>query len=149
MVSWHGCQDRKNTNRRASHELYCDNDNRDYLSDYRMDLLDREKEMKRKRMSKNKLTEYIHDLTGAPYKEVRAVCRVAYWEKDIAVAIALNSPLMTKKINDALTEAWRNVANASADIAEALRDKLNVSLSTLSESMRNLAEQINMSQNVP
>lgn len=101
------------------------------------------------RMSKNKLTEYIHDLTGAPYKEVRAVCRAAYWEKDIAVAIALNSPLMTKKKNDALTEALCNVVNATADIAEALRDKLNVSLSALLESMRNLAEQINMSQNVP
>lgn len=101
--------------------------------------------MKKKSMSKNKLTEYIHELTGAPYKEVRA----AYWEKDIAVAIALNSPLMTKKINDALAEAWCNVANATADIVEALRDKLNVSLSTLSESMRNIAEQINMSQNVP
>ena len=104
---------------------------------------------KKKSMSKNKLTEYIHDLTGAPYKEVRAVCRAAYWEKDIAVAIALNSPLMTKKINDALAEAWCNVASATADIAEALRDKLNVSLSALSESMRDLAEQINMSQNVP
>lgn len=45
MASWHGCQYRKSTNRRASHELYCDNDNRDYLSDYRMDLLDREREM--------------------------------------------------------------------------------------------------------
>lgn len=104
---------------------------------------------KKKPMSKNKLTEYIHDLTGAPYKEVREVCRAAYWEKDIAVAIAFNSPLMTKKINDALAEAWCNVANATADIAEALRDKLNVSLSTLSESMRNLAERINMSQDVP
>ena len=104
---------------------------------------------KKKPMSKNKLTEYIHDLTGAPYKEVRAVCRAAYWEKDIAAAIAFNSPLMTKKINDALAEAWCNVANATADIAEALRDKLNVSLSTLSESMRNLAEQINMSRDVP
>lgn len=149
MVSWHGCQCQKNTNRRASHELYRDNDNRDYLSDYRMDLLDREKEMKRKRMSKNKLTEYIHDLTGAPYKEVRAVCRAAYWEKDIAVAIALNSPLMTKKINDTLAEAWCNVASAAADMAEALRDKLNVSLPTLSDSMRDLAERIKMSQNVP
>lgn len=104
---------------------------------------------KKKSMSKNKLTEYIHELTGAPYKEVRAVCRAAYWEKDIAVAIALNSPLMTKKINDALAEAWCNVANTTADIVEALRDKLNVSLSTLSESMRDLAERINMSQNVP
>lgn len=144
MVSWRGCQCQKNTNRRASHELY-----RDYLSDYRMDLLDREKEMKRKRMSKNKLTEYIHDLTGAPYKEVRAVCRAAYWEKDIAVAIALNSPLMTKKINDTLAEAWCNVASTVADMAEALRNKLNVSLSTLSDSMRDLAERIKMSQNVP
>ena len=105
--------------------------------------------MKKKSMSKNKLTEYIHELTGAPYKEVRAVCRAAYWEKDIAVVIALNSPLMTKKINDAFAEACCNVANATADIAEALRDKLNVSLSTLSESMRNLAERINMSQDVP
>lgn len=104
---------------------------------------------KKKSMSKNELTEYIHDLTGAPYKEVREVCRAAYWEEDIAVAIALNSPLMTKKINNALAEAWCNVVNATADIAEALRDKLNVSLSTLSESMRDLAERINMSQNVP
>ena len=104
---------------------------------------------KKKSMSKNELTEYIHALTGAPYKEVRAVCRAAYWEKDIAVAIALNSHLMTEKINDALAEAWCNVANAAADIAEALRDKLNVSLSNLSESMRDLAERINMSQNVP
>ena len=104
---------------------------------------------KKKSMSKNKLTEYIHDLTGAPYKEVRAVCRAAYWEKDIAVAIALNSPLMTKKINDALAEAWCNAANAIADVAEALRDKLSVSLSTLLDSMRDLAELINMSQNVP
>ena len=104
---------------------------------------------KKKPMSKNKLTGYIHDLTGAPYKEVREVCRAAYWEKDIAVAIALNSPLMTKKINDALAEAWCNAANVIGDIAEALRDKLNVSLSTLSESMRNLAEQIKMSQDVP
>ena len=103
----------------------------------------------KKSMSKNKLTEYIHDLTGAPYKEVRAVCRAAYWEKDIAVAIALNSPLMTKKTNDALAEDWCNVASATADIAEALRDKLNVSLSTLSDSMRDLAERIKMSQNVP
>lgn len=105
--------------------------------------------MKHKQMSKNKLTEYIHDLTGAPYKEVRAVCRAAYWEKDIAVANALNSPLMTKKINDDLAEVWCNVGNAIADVAEALRDKLNVSLSAFSDSMRNLAEQINMSQNVP
>ena len=104
---------------------------------------------KKKPMSKNELTEYIHALTGAPYKEVRAVCRAAYWEKDIAVAIALNSPLMSKKINDALSEAWCNVANATANIAEALRDKLNVSLTNLSESMRNLAERINMSQDVP
>jgi len=104
---------------------------------------------KKKSMSKNKLTEYIHELTGAPYKEVRTVCRAAYWEKDIAVAIALNSPLMSKKINDALSEAWCNVANATANIAEALRDKLNVSLTNLSESMRNLAERINMSQDVP
>lgn len=118
MVSWHGCQYRKNTNRRASHELYCDNDSRDYLSDYRMDLLDREKEMKRKRMSKNKLTEYIHDLTGAPYKEVRAVCRAAYWEKDIAIVIALNSPLMTKKINDALAGALSNVATTMANVVK-------------------------------
>lgn len=104
---------------------------------------------KKKSMSKNKLTEYIHELTGAPYKEVRAVCRAAYWEKDIAVAIALNSPLMTKKINDAFAEAWCNVVSATADVAEALRDKLNVSLSTLSDSMRDLAERIKMSQNVP
>jgi hypothetical protein len=104
---------------------------------------------KKKSMSKNKLTEYIHELTGAPYKEVRTVCRAAYCEKDIAVAIALNSPLMSKKINDALSEAWCNVANATANIAEALRDKLNVSLTNLSESMRNLAERINMSQDVP
>lgn len=104
---------------------------------------------KKKPMSKNKLTEYIHDLTGAPYKEVRAVCRAAYWEKDIAVAIALNSPLMTKRINDALSEAWCKAASATADVAEALRDKLNVSLSALSDSMRDLAERIKMSQNVP
>jgi len=104
---------------------------------------------KKKSMSKNKLTEYIHDLTGAPYKEVRAVCRAAYWEKDIAVAIALNSPLMTKKINDALAEAWCKVASTIADMAEALRDKLNISLSALSDSMRDLAERIKMSQNVP
>ena len=104
---------------------------------------------KKKSMSKNKLTEYIHDLTGAPYKEVRAVCRAAYWEKDIAVAIAFNSPLMAKKVNDALAEAWCKVASTTADMAEALRDKLNVSLSALSDSMRNLAEQIKMSQDVP
>jgi len=104
---------------------------------------------KKKTMSKNELTEYIHTLTGAPYKEVRAVCRAAYWEKDIAVAIVLNSPLMAKKINDALAEAWCKVASTTADIAEALRDKLNISLSALSDSMRDLAERIKMSQNVP
>jgi len=101
---------------------------------------------KKKPMSKNELTEYIHALTGAPYKEVRAVCRAAYWEKDIAVAIALNSPLMSKKINDALSEAWCNVANATANIAEALRDNLNDSISRMTNSMNDLASRINMTQ---
>lgn len=70
-------------------------------------------------MSKNKLTEEFHQITGLPYSECRRRLREAHWDIGKALLPELN-------INfDALAEAINKAAEAVKKVAENLCKAIN------------------------
>lgn len=99
---------------------------------------------KKKKMSKNKLTEYIHELSGKSYKETRQICKAAKWNEGLAVAMALNYD----QVVDALIRLGNSLAQSFNEMIETIyktMNKLGPIVQTAGAEMLQLAE--NMIQN--
>lgn len=70
-------------------------------------------------MSKNKLTEEFHQITGLPYSECRRRLREAHWDIGKALLPDLNIKF------DALAEAVIKAAEAAKKVAESLCKAIN------------------------
>lgn len=102
--------------------------------------------MKKKKMSKNKLTEYIHELSGKSYKETRQICKAAKWDEAIAVAMAMT--LTFDQAIEFIASGFNSLTRAINEMGEAFRKAMNnagSAIQTLADSMRQSAE--NMIQN--
>lgn len=100
--------------------------------------------MKKKKMSKNMLTEYIHELSGKSYKEARQICKAAKWNEETAVAMALNFD----KCVDAIARVYNDLSRAFNEMGETIRKamiSMGPALQTIVDSMRQAGE--NMIQN--
>lgn len=101
--------------------------------------------MKKKKMSKNKLTEYIHELSGKSYKETRQICKAAKWDEATAVAMALN---FDQEMIEFIASVFNSLTRAINEMGEAFWKAMNdvgSAIQTLADSMRQFAE--NMIQN--
>ena len=90
-------------------------------------------------LSKNKLVSYVHALSGRSYKESRAICKAARWNRDLAVVYSINAESVAEAISQATAALANTVSDALRVVSEAA-NSLSARFNDLATSLKDCTQ---------